>query len=96
MQEALEKWDLSLLSSVCPKIVSVMKKIDARFRREMKKAGKEIKPDENGVYTIPFMKLLGSEHNVQLERYAENCRFANCRAEAGYLKALGLAVPPRA
>lgn len=28
-----------------------------------------------------------------LERYAENCRFANCRAEAGYLKALGLAVP---
>ena len=28
-----------------------------------------------------------------LERYAENCRFANCRAEAGYLQALGLAVP---
>ena len=44
MQEALEKWDLSLLSSVCPQIVSVVRKIDARFRREMKKAGKEISP----------------------------------------------------
>ena len=44
MQEALEKWDLSLLSSVCPQIVSVIRKIDARFRREMKKAGKEINP----------------------------------------------------
>ena len=44
MQEALEKWDLSLLSSVCPQIVSVIRKIDTRFRREMKKAGKEITP----------------------------------------------------
>ena len=44
MQEALEKWDLSLLNSVCPQIVSVIRKIDARFRREMKKAGKEISP----------------------------------------------------
>ena len=44
MQEALEKWDLTLLSSVCPQIVSVIRKIDARFRREMKKAGREITP----------------------------------------------------
>ena len=44
MQEALEKWDLSLLSSVCPRIVSIIRKIDSRFRREMKKAGKEITP----------------------------------------------------
>ena len=44
MQEALEKWDLSLLSSVCPQIVSVIRKIDSRFRRDMKKAGKEITP----------------------------------------------------
>ena len=44
MQEALEKWDLSLLSSVCPQIVGIIRKIDARFRREMKKAGKEISP----------------------------------------------------
>ena len=28
--------------------------------------------------------------------FFSNDRFANCRAEAGYLKALGLAVPPRA
>ena len=34
--------------------------------------GEKLTADENGVYTIPFMKLLGSEHNVQLERYAEN------------------------
>ena len=44
MQEALEKWDLSLLSSVCPQIVSIIRKIDARFRKEMKKLGKEITP----------------------------------------------------
>ena len=34
--------------------------------------GAEYTPDENGVYTIPFMKLLGTDHSVQLERYAEN------------------------
>ena len=44
MQEALEKWDLSLLNSVCPQIVSIIRKIDARFRKEMKKAGAEISP----------------------------------------------------
>lgn len=42
MQEALEKWDLTLLSSVCPQIVSIIRKIDAKFRREMKKAGKDV------------------------------------------------------
>ena len=45
MQEALEKWDLTLLSSVCPDIVRIMRKIDSRFRREMKKKGLEITPD---------------------------------------------------
>ena len=44
MQEALEKWDLSLLSSVCPQIVAILRKIDARFRAEMKQLGKEITP----------------------------------------------------
>ncbi len=44
MQEALEKWDLSLLNGVCPDIVKVMKQIDARFRKEMKQAGKEVSP----------------------------------------------------
>jgi len=45
MQEALEKWDLSLLRSVCPQIVDIMRLINTRFRREMKKAGLEIAPD---------------------------------------------------
>ncbi len=41
MQEALEKWDLSLLNSVCPEIVAVIRKIDARFRSELKQLGAE-------------------------------------------------------
>ena len=44
MQEALEKWDLSLLNSVCPRIVSVIRQIDARFRKEMKTMGKSLSP----------------------------------------------------
>ncbi|MBR5344366.1 MAG: glycogen/starch/alpha-glucan phosphorylase [Clostridia bacterium] len=35
MQEALEKWDLDLLRSVCPEIVKVIRRIDARFRKDM-------------------------------------------------------------
>ena len=45
MQEALEKWDLSLLNSVCPDIVAVMRQIDRRFRGEMKDLGLEVLPD---------------------------------------------------
>ena len=45
MQEALEKWDLRLLSSVCPEVVRIIRKIDGRFREEMKAAGLEILPD---------------------------------------------------
>ena len=45
MQEALEKWDLSLLASVSPEIVEIIRKIDARFRREMAEKGMEIGPD---------------------------------------------------
>ncbi len=45
MQEALEKWDLSLLRSVCPEIVRVMKEINARFLKEMKALGKDVRPD---------------------------------------------------
>ena len=44
MQEALEKWDIALLSSVCPQIVDILRMIDTRFRKEMKKLGKEITP----------------------------------------------------
>lgn len=45
MQEALEKWDLSLLSSVCPQIVSVIRQINQRFQTEMASLHKEILPD---------------------------------------------------
>ena len=45
MQEALEKWDLSLLNAVCPDVVRVLRKIDARFRAEMKDRGEEITDD---------------------------------------------------
>ena len=45
MQEALEKWDLSLLSSVCPQTVAVIRRIDARFRAEMKEKGLPVLPD---------------------------------------------------
>ena len=63
MQEALEKWDLSLLSSVCPQIVGIIRKIDARFRKEMKKAGKEISPSL-------CIILDGRVHMAQLAAYA--------------------------
>ena len=63
MQEALEKWDLSLLSSVCPDIVSVMKKIDARFRREMKALHLDITPSR-------CIILDGRVHMAELAVYA--------------------------
>ena len=65
MQEALEKWDLSLLSSVCPRIVSVIRKIDARFRKEMKKLGKEITPSL-------CIILDGRVHMAHLATYASH------------------------
>ena len=65
MQEALEKWDLSLLSSVCPQIVGIIRKIDARFRREMKKAGKEIT-------SALCIILNGQVHMAELAVYASH------------------------
>ena len=63
MQEALEKWDLALLSSVCPQIVSVIRKIDARFRKEMKGLKKEITPSL-------CIILNGQVHMAELAVYA--------------------------
>ena len=45
MQEALEKWDLSLLSSVCPDVVAIIRRIDQAFRRDMKARGQTVAPD---------------------------------------------------
>ena len=45
MQEALEKWDISLLNSVCPDLVKIIRLIDARFRSEM--AERDLEPIRN-------------------------------------------------
>ena len=45
MQEALEKWDLSLLQSVCPVLVRIIRQIDARFQKDMRARGAEVRPD---------------------------------------------------
>ena len=65
MQEALEKWDLSLLNSVCPQIVSVIRKIDARFRKEMKALKKELSPSL-------CIILDGRVHMAELALYASH------------------------
>ena len=65
MQEALEKWDLTLLNSVCPQIVSVIRRIDARFRKEMKKLKKEISPSL-------CIILDGRVHMAELALYASH------------------------
>ena len=44
MQEALEKWDLPLLASVCPEIVRIIRMIDRRFRREMALLNQDVTP----------------------------------------------------
>ncbi len=65
MQEALEKWDLSLLNSVCPQIVSVIRLIDARFRREMKAMKKTLSPSL-------CIILDGRVHMAELALYASH------------------------
>ena len=79
MQEALEKWDLSLLSSVCPQIVGIIRKIDARFRREMKKAGKEISPSL-------CIILDGRVHMAQMAAYATHAINGVAALHTGILK----------
>ncbi len=44
MQEALEKWDLTLLASVCPDIVAIIRQIDRKFRADMEALNAEVKP----------------------------------------------------
>ena len=79
MQEALEKWDLSLLSSVCPQIVSVIRKIDTRFRREMRKAGREITPSL-------CIILDGRVHMAELAVYATHAVNGVAALHSGILK----------
>ena len=44
MQEALEKWDQHLMSTVCPEIVEIICQINERFRNEIREKGFEVKP----------------------------------------------------
>ena len=45
MQEALEKWDLTMLAKVCPDVVRIIRMIDNRFRDEMKAKGQTVAKD---------------------------------------------------
>ncbi len=44
MQEALEKWDIELMASVCPEIVSIIQLINEKFLAESAERGFEVKP----------------------------------------------------
>ncbi len=65
MQEALEKWDLTLLASVCPTIVKLIKRINERFCQEMNAGGHEIKPTRCVIWD-------NTVHMAQLAVYATN------------------------
>ena len=70
MQEALEKWDLTLLASVCPEIVAIIRKIDERFRAEMAEKGAEIGPHRCIIWPAPWNKRVKQVHMAQLAVYA--------------------------
>ena len=63
MQEALEKWNLELLSSVVPEIVAIIHQIDERFKAEMASKGLEVKPTRCIIWD-------GTVHMAQLAVYA--------------------------
>ena len=70
MQEALEKWDLPLLSSVCPDIVRIIRRIDARFRKEMAAADQEVKATRCILWPNPWNAKVTQVHMAQLAVYA--------------------------
>ena len=70
MQEALEKWDLPLLASVCPEVVKVIRQIDARFRKEMKTGGYEVKATRCILWPNPWNTKVTQVHMAQLAVYA--------------------------
>ncbi len=63
MQEALEKWPLTLLASVCPEITAIIKKIDARFQADMARGGHAVLPTRCIIRE-------GTVHMAQLAVYA--------------------------
>ena len=69
MQEALEKWDLPLLSSVCPEIVRLIRRIDARFRKDMAKKGKDVNAQRCIIWPNPWNPDVQQVHMAQLAVY---------------------------
>ena len=65
MQEALEKWNLSLLASVVPEIAALIRRIDRRFRNEMESS--EAAPAVSDSFCIVKD---GLAHMAQLAVYA--------------------------
>ena len=70
MQEALEKWDLPLLASVCPEIVDIIRQIDARFRAEMAEGGHALSARRCIIWPNPWNKRVKQVHMAQLAVYA--------------------------
>ncbi|MBQ8313000.1 MAG: glycogen/starch/alpha-glucan phosphorylase [Clostridia bacterium] len=70
MQEALEKWDLPLLASVCPEIVDIIKKIDLRFKAEMAEKSAPISATRCIIWPNQWNKRVKQVHMAQLAVYA--------------------------
>lgn len=70
MQEALEKWDLPLLATVCPEIVTIIRRIDARFKAEMQQAGREVTADCCILWPNKWNPKVTQVHMAQLAVYA--------------------------
>ncbi|MBQ9309120.1 MAG: glycogen/starch/alpha-glucan family phosphorylase, partial [Clostridia bacterium] len=62
MQEALEKWDLTLLRAVCPELVRIIRMINDRFLAEMKEKHLPVLPTR-------CILLHGQVHMAQLAVY---------------------------
>ncbi len=63
MQEALEKWDVSMMKAVCPDVLKIIRQIDQKFKAEMKERKAEVKPDR-------CLIMDGRIHMAQLAVYA--------------------------
>ncbi|NLF27720.1 MAG: glycogen/starch/alpha-glucan phosphorylase [Clostridiales bacterium] len=64
MQEALERWDISVLASVVPEIARIIREIDAAFRRELAEKGV-------GAAGLAIVED-GKVHMARLSAYATN------------------------
>ncbi len=70
MQEALEKWDLPLLSSVVPELVTLIRRIDMRFKTEMRSQGVEPSQDLCILWANKWNPKVTQVHMAQLAVYA--------------------------